>query len=166
MPFRVLVESFIEGACEKIAGMLEKRVIYRRDGKPYLERYYLFHGSRFKKLPGIYLHKFLSSDEDYELHDHPWNTSVSLILSKGYEEERREEYYANGKLHRRVVIEDFSPGMFNLITKDDFHRVTLKSDHAWTLFMSGDRQKDWGFWSRDTDEYTPWRTHIAKKKES
>ena len=147
---------------EKLASKLEKRVVNRRDGNPYLERYYIFHGSKFKFLPGIYLHKFLSGDEDPELHNHPWGSSVSLILSGGYLEERRKDKIVDGEVKRHVVSKKITPGMFNLIKKNDFHRVDLLEDYAWTIFFSGNREQDWGFWNRDTDEYVPWRDHVSK----
>ena len=145
-----------ERLCEALASRLDKRTIYRDDGKPYLERYYLIHSTRFKYIPGIYLHKFLSSDEDPELHDHPWGTSISVILTGGYLEERREE---DDTVTSRLV----RPGFFNLIRKNDFHRVDLIKDHAWTLFIAGKRKQDWGFWNRDTGVYTPWRKFVMAR---
>jgi len=153
-----MIEGIVDKICEGLSRYLEKRVITRRDGKPYLERYYIFHSDRFKKIPGIYLHKFLSSDEDEELHNHPWGSSVSFILTGGYIEERRND-------KRRVVIKDVLPGSINYINHDDFHRVDLIKNYAWTLFMSGNREQDWGFWNRDTDVYTPWQEHIERKAE-
>ena len=143
----------VEKICQRIASKLEKRVIYRRDGQPYLIRHYILHGNRFKFLPGIYLHQFLSSDEDSELHNHPWRNSASLILAGEYTEERRVE-------DDSVEINRLSPGRLNIIRANDFHRVDLKTDCVWTLFFSGDRKQDWGFWDRDTGNYTPWQRHI------
>lgn len=147
--------SVVERICQKIASKLEKRITYRRDGKPYLERYYIFHSDRFKFLPGIYLHKFLSSDEDPELHNHPWKLSVSLILAGGYTEERRAK-------DDTIKVASFRPGCLNIIRDNDFHRVDLDSPCVWTLFFSGNRQQDWGFWDRDTGNYVPWKEHVDK----
>ena len=151
--------TIVERICEKLARKLKKRVINRSDGQPYLERYYILHSSRFKHIPGIYLHKFLSSDEDPELHNHPWGESMSFILTGGYNEERRHEKIVDGKVERYVVKKDILPGSLNFIKKNDYHRIDLLTNYSWTLFFSGNREQDWGFWNRDTDEYVPWREH-------
>ena len=49
-------------------------------GKPYLKRWYLLPRNKFFNL---YLHKFLASDDDRALHDHPW-WNISIILKGGY----------------------------------------------------------------------------------
>jgi len=155
-----MIQKTVERVCEALSKRLEKRIITRRDGKPYLERYYILHSDTFRWLPGIYLHKFLSSDEDHELHDHPWGTSVSLILTGGYYEDFR---YGDAKGRYRVNTRRLWPGQINIIHADTFHRVDLIEPYAWTLFMSGDRKQDWGFWDQDTKIYTPWRRHTERK---
>ena len=151
----------VEKICNQLAARLERRMIYRRDGKPYLARHYIFHSSRFKWLPGIYLHQFLSSDEDRELHNHPWGHAVSLILAGSYTEERREE-------DDSIMVRVFGPGGLNIIRANDFHRVDLNSLCVWTLFFSGNREQEWGFWDRDTGEYLHWEDHVelASKRNS
>lgn len=152
--------SFIAKLCEKLASKLEKRVIYRRDGLPYLERYYILHGSDVSWLPGIYLHKFVSSDEDPELHNHPWKNSLSLILSGGYTEEQR----VGGVDSIITEYNLFGPGSFNLVRGNDFHRIELDENPTWSLFFSGNRQQDWGFWDKETGEYLQWEEHIKRKR--
>src|ERR1700761_128148 len=85
---------------------LPHRCITRDDGMPYLHRWYLFgepgglkyfeEGQREMRwwqrplarlLPCTYLHRFVSSDTDEELHNPPWE-ATSLILAGGYREER------------------------------------------------------------------------------
>lgn len=130
-----------------LSGFLPLRVI--NDGnRPYLERYYLCTvlGWRF------YLHRFVGSDPDRGLHDHPWSKAYSLILSGWYWEETR--------CGMRKVR------WFNSLTGDSFHRVVLpcastpdrdwflravcpdriRDVPCWTLFFHrvGDA-KDWGF---------------------
>jgi hypothetical protein len=157
--------SIIARLCERLASKLEKRVIYRRDGTPYLERYYIRHGSS-SWLPGIYLHKFVSSDEDPELHNHPWGTSMSIILSGGYTEEQRvtlpDDPLDNNPRHT-VEFNKFSPGFINIVRRDDFHRVELDENPTWTMFFSGDRQQEWGFWNQQTNKYLHWEEHIRRK---
>lgn len=140
-----------------VSTRLPYRVIPRPNGEPYLVRYYLIGGlpdnentnRRFK----VFLHRFLSGDEEEELHNHPWERSVSLILSGGYKEERRFGDFVESRT--------IKPGMLNFINADDFHRVDLLEDEAWTLFFAGKLTgRSWGFWDRKTKEFIPWREQI------
>jgi len=143
--------------------------IPKPDGKPYLTRYYLLWKDR--EWGNLFLHHFRSSDLDidvddgmnmngggnkhtYLLHDHPFCWSVSFVLTKGYNEERRAP---DGTVYRRFV----KPLSFNFFTPQDFHRVELldENDGAWTLFLTGSRKgMSWGFWNRITKVYKDYRT--------
>ncbi len=109
----------------------------RLENEPYLERFYLFLKDRGNFPFNIFLHKFLKSDPD-DLHDHPWNFR-SLILYGGY-----WEYTEEGKFWRGPLTYRYSPA-----TK--LHRVELDKDNptCWTLFIPGQRCREWGF---KTDE--------------
>ena len=134
----------------------------------YLERYFVcsIFGVR------VYLHRFVGSDPDRGLHDHPWAWAFSLILSGWYfEETRRTE---GGGL--RTV------NYFNFLTGDSFHRVVLPLSltEVWTLFIVPAHDvKEWGF-LRDRGQlghvFTPynygpagkparWWEHAPKGKE-
>jgi len=127
-----------------LTGHLPCRII--SDGeRPYLERYYLFTllGWRF------YLHRFVGSDPDRGLHDHPWSRAFSIILAGWYWEHTRSGTH-------RVK-------WFNTLTGDTFHRVVLPlkgmtrgladynpraTDYepCWTLFFHrAEYVKEWGF---------------------
>jgi hypothetical protein len=100
------------------------------DGKPYLERYFLF------RILGItaYMHRFVGSDPDRGLHDHPWSWALSVILYGSYTEqlEGRE---------RRVR-------WLNWLRGTTYHRVLLDhpNDEVWTIFIHrAKRSKTWGF---------------------
>ncbi len=129
-----------------LAGRLPCRII-SDNGTPYLERYYLCTvlGVRF------YLHRFVGSDPDRGLHDHPWPWAGSVVLHGFYFEETR-------KGMRKVR-------WLNWLTGDSFHRVILPctlGDHpadsvmctniplqsptCWTLFFHrAAYTKPWGF---------------------
>lgn len=115
-----------------ITAELPARII--KDGdRPYLERYYL--GRAFGFI--WYLHRFVASDPDRGLHDHPWRRAVSLVLAGWYLEETR--------LGTRVVR------WINLIGGADFHRVVLPDERpVWTLFghSAVKHPKGWGFLRR------------------
>lgn len=134
-----------------ITEFLPARVI--NDGEtPYLERYYLF------SLLGwtFYLHRFVGSDPDRGLHDHPWRRAFSIILS-GW-------YWENTRMGMRKIR------WFNTLTGDTFHRVVLplkkerlysteqghrryykyvmvnESQPCWSLFFHTSKNvKKWGF---------------------
>ncbi len=118
----------------------------------YLERYYLFTllGWRF------YIHRFVGSDPDRGLHDHPWQRAFSIILAGWYWEETRRKF---GKGQLRKVR------WYNSLTGDTFHRVVLPytvephewyatQKHCWTLFFhTADDVKEWGFLRQMGDPY-------------
>lgn len=115
------------------------KIIAEKD-RPYLERYFVcaLFGIR------VYLHRFVGSDPDRGLHDHPWRWAMSLVLLGWYWEATR--HYSG---FRRVR-------WFNFLTGDTFHRVVLTPDahledmrtprEVWTIFIVPARDvKPWGF---------------------
>lgn len=110
---------------------------------PYLLRWWIIPRNRFFN---IYLHKFLRSDDDRALHDHPW-ASCSIILRGGYFEHtfKKTYYRAPGGIHFRRATAA--------------HRIELDIDWknhvpgeypyplkpTWTLFITGSKIREWGF---------------------
>lgn len=147
------MEKFLEYLVNKFE--LSSKTIYRqKDSNPYLTRYYLFQ-KPLPWLPSIYLHCFHSSDEDLEFHNHPWNYSFSILLSGMY----REYFLQNGKVKKRIL----SPGNFNFINANKFHRIELISDKTWTLFISGGLVQNWGFINTDNNQFLYWQEHERLK---
>jgi hypothetical protein len=114
----------------------EPHLTLYQDGQRYLERRYVI--PRNSHL-NVYLHKFLKSDEDEALHDHPWNW-CSIILRGGYTEHR-----SDGSSRRRA-------GSIVVRKPEVAHRVQLDWGNAWcrelpvwTLFITGPKQREWGF---------------------
>ncbi len=88
----------------------------------------------------VYLHKFLSRDQDRDLHNHPWTWSFAIILWGGYIEEKRNRRTGKVKVRRLY------PGMINVLGQRDFHRVLeLKGQESWSLFFAGGKAGIWGF---------------------
>ncbi|MBU8819577.1 hypothetical protein KL864_27195 [Mycolicibacterium goodii] len=144
---------------------------------PYMLRWYVIPRN---PVLNVYLHKFLRSDDDRALHDHPW-WFVSLILKGGYTEVtgagRTPRSGLVGGRYRgwdRTLV--FRPATFR-------HRVELWPvvEHSkpflgrrdrrelpcWTLIVTGPRRRLWGFWCpsgrgkvdypvRDGDRFVPW----------
>jgi len=136
-----------------LSGWLRCRIINGNNGEPYLERYALL------RLPGgrsLYLHRFLDSDPDRGLHNHPWTRALGLVLSGGYKELRLNGQAGNGAVAERTL----RPGAFNHIGGDDFHRIVLpEGREAWTLFMHTPKVKDWGFLTPGPDGGQVYRDH-------
>lgn len=136
--------------CEGLAPTLEREAI-ERNGRPYLDRYYLA-GWQPGRRPGsaVYLHHFLSSDDPGVYHSHPWAWSCSLILVGGYREARCVTgplTAQGGRISGEGVIVErmYLPGEVNVILAEDRHRIDLLESDAWTLFLAGDYARPWKF---------------------
>jgi hypothetical protein len=119
--------------CESMARTIPVRRI-EPQGKPYLNRY--FTGSRYG--PAVFLHHFLASDPNDQVHTHPWGWSLSLILVGGYREQRCS---ATGQL----TVKDYRPGDLNVLRAEDKHRIDLLEQDCWSLFLAGNFVNMWGF---------------------
>lgn len=128
----------------KISGWLPCRLIHRKPGEPYLERYWLF------SLFGItaYLHRFVAADIDEGPHDHPWPYALSLILTGGYTEDRGHIHPKKGFAGREQQLK---PWRINLIRGHDFHRIKRAQPETWTLFIHTRSCQPWGFIATTTD---------------
>jgi hypothetical protein len=109
-------------------------VIGGRDN-PYMLRWHVIPRN---PLFNVYLHRFLRSDDDRALHDHPW-ASCSIILRGRYAEHTIEA----GGVHKRRMLET---GNVRVRLSGRFaHRVELTHGRCWTLFITGPRYRSWGF---------------------
>jgi hypothetical protein len=167
LPFSAVLDCLLL----RFTNRLPCRIIDGEQEEPYLERYYLFGAFGWH----AYLHRFVDSDPDRGLHDHPWGRALSLVLTGGYDELRYvralAEPTADGRIEEpQVRRRRVRPWRFNLLRGTDFHRVVLREGRsAWTLFLHGPRVKGWGFlrsgrfrpMARDAGEFRHrdwWRT--------
>ena len=81
---RIYPDILIECLLYRVSARLPCRFIDGEQGEPYLERYYPCGAFGWH----AYLHRFVDSDPDRGVHDHPGNRAVSLVLSGGYDEQR------------------------------------------------------------------------------
>lgn len=84
----------------KLSAYLRCRIIHGPNREPYLERYHLLH------LPfgiHVYLHRFVASDPGKALHNHPWHSAISLVLSGQYRETRLGNNNQNHDLILRTI---------------------------------------------------------------
>ncbi len=151
----------------KLVSRVIPHEIIRIDGKPYLTRFYLNGKVNTREQgegPQFYLHHFHKSDQGTELHNHPYS-GTSLMLAGGYTEERMTQLDPEGTAFTEVQPRTYLPGDTNEIGLADFHRTDLldKRMGAWTIFVTGERVKSWGFINRDTLDYFPYMTKEEKR---
>lgn len=151
-------------------------------GERFLTRFYLF---RHRRL-GVMLHWFERSDEDLELHDHPWSF-VSVILWRGYVEHYEVSQtcaacQGNGVVrHTAAAIAcrrcDATGEDYRRVRKRRWpltilwrraewrHRVELvKERPALTLVIRFRERRQWGFWSQgEGRRFMPWKGFWEKK---
>ena len=108
------------------------------NGTTYMKRWRFIHTKAF----GVRIHKIERSDQDRELHDHPFSF-VSIILKGGYIEETvdgRKTFYG--------------PGSILFRSADTLHRLDLvktvpgvngTETPAWTFVIRGPERRQWGF---------------------
>ncbi|MPW16930.1 hypothetical protein GCT13_08295 [Paraburkholderia sp. CNPSo 3157] len=102
---------------------------------PYLFRWWVIPRNGFFN---VYLHRFMRSDDDCALHDHPW-TNLSILLRGTYTEHTIDAGGINVRTERRA-------GQWKLRVFGSFaHRIELTHGECWTLFITGPRYRHWGF---------------------
>lgn len=162
---------------------LIQRLLGRSDiyfnGSLYMRRWRAIHTRWF----GIRVHHIVRSDDDREMHDHPFSF-VSVILKGGYVEHRpgcRCLRAPDGGHLARVVgtgCRFRRPGSFVFRRAEDLHRLDLKRevswidgggamrvvsrDHpAWTLVFRGPVRREWGF--QTAAGWVPWFEFVASR---
>lgn len=99
-------------------------------GDDYLCRWYVIPRNPWFN---IYLHKFTGSDIDTALHDHPWWSCSFLLKGEAIEHTRDSSHM----LPRFIPV--FRSARFA-------HRIELVKGPVWTLFVTGPRIREWGFY--------------------
>lgn len=111
-----------------------KTVIGDQDG-PLMIRWVLFRCAAW----GLYVHKFLRSDHERALHDHPW-PFIAIILKGGYVEVHDQT------IDGREVWVPRYPGAVLLRPAEWRHRIMIPvGKTSWSLVIVGRRQRQWGF---------------------
>lgn len=116
---------------------------------PYLLRWYLLPRNPFFN---VYLHRFLRSDDDRALHDHPW-TNLSVILEGSY----TEHTILAGGIHKRTLRK---AGDIVLRRAKSAHRIELSHGPCTTLFVTGPKVREWGFHCPDTG-WIHWKDFVS-----
>lgn len=93
-------------------------------------------------IENVYVHRFGAGDANETLHDHPW-WNASLIVSGGYTEQL--DYRSVDRVAGDVVIR----------SADDRHAIREVLPNTITLFGTGVKTREWGFWV--DGEFVHWR---------
>lgn len=109
----------------------------------YLKRWYVIPRNR---VCNIYLHQILRDDDDRALHDHPW-PNCSIVLRGGYREVMPGRDGGLRGVDRRA-------GSVVFRRPTSAHRLIVGDGFAWTLFLTGPKVRDWGFWC--PKGWVPW----------
>lgn len=129
--------------------ILQRRVIAGKcDPTPYMIRWYLF-DCRFG---GVMLHRFFRSDDDRDLHDHPW-AFLSIILRGGYNEETSDG------------LKWYKPGSFLFRRADWAHAIRLRpgtEGYVWSLVIKGPIKRQWGFYP--PSGWVFWKNYLDAKE--
>lgn len=113
--------------------------------RPYIKRWYLT--PRDDEAGGCtYLHCIIRDDDDRALHDHPWD-NTSIVLA-GWLREISE--YGQRSL---------GPGMVVTRKAEQRHRLEVVEGPVWTLFITGPKRREWGFWC-DGGRFVHWRDFV------
>ena len=104
---------------------------------PYLRRWWLIPRNRFFN---VYLHQFLRSDDDRALHDHPW-WNMSWLLRGEYVEV--VPHRSDERVEKHLIRQ---AGDMKVRAAGARHRIVLHRGECWTLFITGPRIREWGFW--------------------
>lgn len=152
--------SLMNSVLFRLSSYLRCRVIRGANQQPYLERYHLL------RLPfgiHIYLHRFVASDPGRALHNHPWHSALSLVLSGEYEETRLGDGRSNNSLYKRKI----RAGHLNFISGRIYHRINLPpGQQAWTLFIHTASHRSWGFLDTQERQFSYTDHNMALKTES
>lgn len=155
------IRTLLSGRPHQIIGSVDN---------PFLHRWYVIPPNPWVK---VYVHKFIRSDDDRALHDHPWSF-VSLILRGGYVEISEGVEGRTLALCRTSILDMRSPFWRRCIAFRSAtyrHRVVLpwertdggyREQPCWTLIVTGPHQRTWGFWCpgsnwRSPKRFVPWR---------
>lgn len=134
---------------------------------PYLLRWWVIPRNRFFN---IYLHCFCRSDDDRALHDHPYLFNCSVLLRGQYREWVLFDKTKHAHIARMsaglpmpyaAATDRAAPAIAPRWGKSP-HRIELTNGHCWTLFITGPRVREWGFYC--PQGWKPWHKFTAPGK--
>lgn len=113
--------------------------------EPYIYRWHLARTAQ----ACLYFHIQVASDPARPLHDHPWD-NTSVILSGGYDELWEEAPWILAD-YGDPPARKLRAGDMVFRKAEEAHRLLLPEGipYAMTLFTTGPKRREWGFWYED-----------------
>lgn len=141
--FKVMSAKDRAMVSQLIGGLRDPDLTISPDGNPYLYRWNVLPP---RGPANVFLHMQVASDPRKELHDHPWDNST-VMLSGSYNEfldpdPKRPRSRGPGGFVRSTGDVIFRRAEWS-------HRLILTTPYALTLFSTGPKIRDWGYWFAD-----------------
>jgi hypothetical protein len=111
--------------------------------RPYLRRHWLLPRN---PVFNVYVHEFLRSDDDRALHDHPWIFNASWLIDGAYIEWQPGNGNPLRPVARFLKAGDFKFRRGRAPHRVQLHRVGGPEVPCWTVFFTGPRVREWGFY--------------------
>lgn len=154
---------------EKIIGNLHRPpdlVIAPSGHGEYLFRWYVIPRN---KNANVYFHVQTQSDPERPLHDHPWD-NTSVILAGGYDEIISKCPWVNGDYEGNGFDRSLDYRLRRYVGDVIYrqatwaHRLILPPDtpYTMTLFMTGPKVREWGFW--EGGKFSPFKEVTVKSE--
>jgi hypothetical protein len=127
----------------------------------YMQRWFLLGSDADQTRIRIRIHRIMRSDAGRDLHDHPW-WYLTIILRGGYWEHTHitDAEYCRATARGTLVVTGVTDDGFNIKKwygrgsilfrrATARHRIEIpEGGEAWTLFTTGPKQREWGFWPK------------------
>lgn len=128
----------------------EPDLIIAPDGNPYIYRWHLLK----TKEASVYFHIQVADDPERPLHDHPWD-NFSNILAGGYNEILCMSVEAPTPRNTHTWKRRAGDTIYR--RAEWSHRLLMPAgvSRTLTLFSTGAKRRDWGFWY--PDGWRDWR---------
>lgn len=124
------------------------------ESNPYLRRWWVIPRNEGCN---VYLHEILRSDDDRAGHDHPW-PNTSHIIEGGYTE---VTYYSNEPWTEAYRYERKAGDTVSREATDTHRLILPDGGRCVSLFMTGPKLREWGFWCPNPPRFVPWRDFTA-----
>lgn len=133
--------------------------IISKQGVVHFRRYELLSTPWFN----LYIHHILESDQDQDLHDHPWDFQ-SLIMKGAY----LEIVKTVSSNFTKTLVQMHLPGDVVSRNAEDAHKIKLLSESVWTLVLTSKPHRDWGYRKLNNKEFdsnnSTFIDHISYRK--
>lgn len=141
----------IDDMCVWAKGIMERTpdFVIGEAANPYLRRWWLIPRN---PLCNIYLHEILRSDDDRAGHDHPWS-NTSVLLEGEYEE---VTYYRNEPWSEAYRFKRRAGDVVSREATDTHRLIVPDGGRAVSLFMTGPKVREWGFWCPEGPRFVHW----------